>query len=185
MPPAVAQAPIVIRTADCSRCLVDRSTSCAVVTEPSTSETRRRGPRSRRSSPRARRKYAISTPSAIARSSILAVEDRQLAAVARGELPHRELGPGHGGHSLRTSIRRVIAAAGSTAPSRQMSVGPSWQCPQCPTAQRMLRSIETQMRSSGSPGRRAPDHERHHHLRARRRAPPRSRGRRPRPGSGS
>ena len=39
MPPAVAQAPIVIRTADCSRTSWIRSTSCAVVTEPSTSET--------------------------------------------------------------------------------------------------------------------------------------------------
>ena len=39
MPPAVAQAPIVISTRDCSRTRWMRSTSSAVVTDPSTSDT--------------------------------------------------------------------------------------------------------------------------------------------------
>ena len=39
MPPAVAHAPMVISVRDCSRICRIRSASCAVVTEPSTSET--------------------------------------------------------------------------------------------------------------------------------------------------
>ena len=47
-----------------------------------------------------------------------------------------------------------------------MSVGPSWQWPQCPTPQRMFRSSETWIRSGATPrARSACDREAHHHLR--------------------
>ena len=39
MPPAVAQAPMVISVRDCLRTACSRSASCGVVTEPSTSDT--------------------------------------------------------------------------------------------------------------------------------------------------
>src|SRR5262249_14472443 len=77
----------------------------------------------------------------------LAVEQRQLAAVAGREFPD-----GEGRlHSSRTSISRSISSKRKTGPSRQISVGPSWQWPQWPRPQRMLRSIETYIDSFGIP----------------------------------
>src|SRR5690242_17374685 len=83
---------------------------------------------------------------------VFAVEQGELAAVAGGKLPHRQgrqLFFGH--HSSRTLVSGSARAHSTTGPSRQTSIGPSWQCPHQPTPQRMLRSSDTRTRSAGMP----------------------------------
>ena len=147
MPPAVAHAPIVtslLRGASHRRWM--RSASVRVVIEPSTSE-RSYGPRT--VALEASRKYAISISPASAEQLVLAVEQRELAAVARRELPHRELRLAAHSSSPRAAARS--RRSGSTGPSRQIRVGPNWQWPQCATAQRMFRSIETKILLRSTP----------------------------------
>src|SRR5208283_5510642 len=59
---------------------------------------------------------------------ILAVEQAQLAALAGGELPHREgLLAGSGHHNSRIASQGSSSLHRYTGPSRQTSVNPSWQ----------------------------------------------------------
>ncbi len=81
---------------------------------------------------------------------VLAVQQRELAAVAAGELPHGERRLG-GAHRCLTRISGSTVGHGSTGPSLQTNAGPSWQCPQWPMAQCMLRSRDTKIWSRGTP----------------------------------
>src|SRR5829696_6098743 len=80
----------------------------------------------------------------------LEVEQGELAAIAGGELPDRQLGA-LVIHSSLTPSRVPIRPTGKTGPSLQTKRWASWQCPQWPTAHFMLRSSETWMLSSGTP----------------------------------
>ena len=88
MPPAVAQAPMVTSAFDAARTRWIRSASCSVVIEPSTSE-RSYGP----FDGAARRLEEVRDLDLVREREklVFAVEQRQLAAVARRELPDREL----------------------------------------------------------------------------------------------
>ena len=103
MPPAVAQAPIVISTASCSRTSGSASTSWAVVIEPSTKDTSY-GPGS--TALDASRKWR-SAPGRRSEQLVLAVEQGELAAVARRELPYRQGGRAHQSSRGRVAARRA------------------------------------------------------------------------------
>ena len=109
-----------------------RSASSAVVIEPSTSE-RSYGP-----STVARRRLEEVGDLDLAgerEQLVLAVEQAELAAVAGGELPDRELRLARARHHtsrMREDVPRCARSV-NTGPSRQTNVGPNWQWPQWPT----------------------------------------------------
>ena len=161
MPPAVAQAPIVTRRFDCARTSRIRSASSRVVTEPSTSD-RSYGP----VADRARRLEEVRDLDLPGdrEQLVLAVEQAQLAAVARGELPDRELRLR--ASQLRHREQRLDRGVREHRPvASDEDVGPNWQRPHWPSAHFMLRSIERWTRSAGRPPRRGLRGEAHHHLR--------------------
>src|SRR5262249_21192634 len=83
---------------------------------------------------------------------ILAIEETELAAVARGELEHTQPWSWSqgGAHASRTSQNGRITSTRKTGPSTQIKLGPNWQWPHCPTAHCMFRSRETYRRSWGT-----------------------------------
>ena len=91
-PPAVAQAPMVTSSFDCSRISRMRCSSCRVVIEPSTSDTSY-GPADHC----AGRLGEGGDLHLVGEGEqlVLAVEQRQLATVAGGELPHGQRGSAH------------------------------------------------------------------------------------------
>src|SRR5271170_5739991 len=87
---------------------------------------------------------------------VFAIEQTKLASVARGKLPHRELGTfdtGHGTQSSRIPSSRSTRSALKTGPSLQIKTGPNWQWPHSPIAHFMLRSIDMYIRSAATPQR--------------------------------
>ena len=97
MPPAVAQAPMVISVRDWRRTSCSRSASCGVVTEPSTSDTSY-GPFQHAAG--GLREIGDLHRAGDGQQFVLAIQQRELAAVAGGELPDGELGfAGHGNDS--------------------------------------------------------------------------------------
>ncbi len=107
MPPAVAQAPIVTSFRERRRTSLIRSASCAVVTEPSTSE-RSYGPLA----VVARRLEEVRDLDLAGEREqlVLAVEQRELAAVAGGELPDGERRLAGLAHSSLTAISSSISS---------------------------------------------------------------------------
>ena len=130
-PPRLARRTSWIRSASCGRrdrALDQREVVGAV--------DRRRAspPGSRRS-----RSRPASADSSSSKSS-----RRELAAVAGGELPDRELRARAARSQLpHPEERRRSGRPGRPARPCRRSGGPSWQCPQWPTAHFMLRSSET------------------------------------------
>src|SRR5881394_1207774 len=86
-PPAVAQAPMVTSVRDISRTRRIRSASSGVVIEPSTRDTSYgAGQHLARGLQEVRDPHPVGDGQQL----VLAVEQRELAAVAGGELPHRQ-----------------------------------------------------------------------------------------------
>ena len=125
MPPAVAHAPIVTRSFASARRRAISTACSGVEIEPSTRRTSN-GPDERREVASAN--STISKRSAISRRSILDVEDRQLAAVARGELDDADSRPAGGGGAAGGVVRAGGGGSGAGAhrdvhhrPSRRRS----------------------------------------------------------------
>ena len=157
MPPAVAQAPMATRSfASARRRAI--STACSGRRDRALDEEdvewARRAARGRLG------ELHDVEPLGDLEQVVLDVEDRQLAAVAGGELDDADpRSPWRGGGRARSSGRRAAAARRATSitgppaegrrpssatlktgPSRQTKRVPNWQCPHSPTPHSMCRS---------------------------------------------